>query len=221
MDVIEALAARFSCRAYTPQRLDQGTVEKIMEAALRAPSWANTQPWEVFVASGEALDRIRRAYLAKAGEGSMGNPDFPAPESWPPEIQQRMQAAMAERFAALGIDRLDEAARKANVERGARFFDAPAVVWLCLDRRLTPWSLFDLGALSQSIMLAAQQYGVASVPAFMFARFPEVVRAELAIPDHLAIAIGLALGYPDREHVQNKFRSKRRPVSEVVRFKGF
>jgi hypothetical protein len=37
---------------------------------------------------------------------------------------------------------------------------------------LTPWSLYDLGVLSQSIMLAAQNFGVASIPAAMLARQP-------------------------------------------------
>ena len=48
-----------------------------------------------------------------------------------------------------------------------------------------------------------------------------LIRKELEIPDDLSIIIGIALGYSDAQHPQNKFRSLRRPIQEVVRFIGF
>jgi nitroreductase len=48
MDVIEALNNRFSTRAFKPRDVPKETITKIFEAAARAPSWANSQPWEVF-----------------------------------------------------------------------------------------------------------------------------------------------------------------------------
>ena len=65
-------------------------------------------------------------------------------------------------------------------------------VWITLYRH---GQCSDIGSLTQSIMLAAQQYGVSSAIAFMFASYPDLVRAELDIPDNLAILIGIALGY--------------------------
>jgi nitroreductase len=101
-----------------------------------------------------------------------------------------------------------------------RFFGAPAVVFLCMDRTLTPWSIFDMGSLAQSIMLAAQQYGVDSAIAFTFASHPDLVRAELKVPDDLAVLIGIALGYADADHLRDQQRSSRRPLKDVVRCKG-
>ena len=59
MNVIDALRARSTVRAYKPDPVSRDTILKIMKAATRAPSWANTQPWEIFVAAGEALERLR------------------------------------------------------------------------------------------------------------------------------------------------------------------
>ena len=50
---------------------------------------------------------------------------------------------------------------------------------------------------------------------------PDIIRKELPIADHLAIVIGIALGLPDPDSPQNRFRSTRRTVGEVVRFTGF
>lgn len=51
MDIIDALNTRFTVRAFKPASIDRNTLEKVIEAALRAPSWGNTQPWEIYVAT--------------------------------------------------------------------------------------------------------------------------------------------------------------------------
>jgi len=56
MNVLEALEARRSIRAYKPDPVAPELIKGIIEAANKAPSWANTQPWEVFVASGAPLE---------------------------------------------------------------------------------------------------------------------------------------------------------------------
>jgi nitroreductase len=102
-----------------------------------------------------------------------------------------------------------------------RFFGAPCVVYLCMARTLTQWSVFDLGAMCQSITLAAQDRGVESAIAINTVCYPDVLRAELGIPDDLLIVIGIALGYADPSDPEYSFRSARRALAEVVRFKGF
>lgn len=221
MNTIEALNSRYCCRAFKPQPVKEETVLKIIAAATRAPSWANTQPWEIFVAAGEPLERLRRGFLTNLEKGVQGVSDLPRPQTWPAGHQQRTMEFMAARAKVLGIARDDQAARQTLVMANYRFFDAPVVIYLCMDRTLTAWSVFDLGALSQSIMLAARDFGLDTAPAVMLAHYPELIRAELKIPDSFSIIIGIALGFADSDQPTNKIRSPRRPISEVVRLKGF
>lgn len=221
MNVIDALYSRHSTRAFKPELVDRTIILKILEAAARAPSWANTQPWEIFVASGEALNRLRKAYLANLQNGVRGKPDIPSPQKWPLDLKKRTEELMEEQFKITGIKRDDKAAMQTIFERNYNFFGAPAVIYLCMDRNLTPWSMFDIGMLAQSIMLSAQECGLGSIPAVMLSIYPDLIRAELEIPENLTILIGVALGYTDIQHPQNKFRSSRRPIQEVVRLKGF
>ncbi|MCX5858791.1 MAG: nitroreductase, partial [Proteobacteria bacterium] len=148
-------------------------------------------------------------------------PENPVPDKWPPDLKKRSEELRAERMKMLGLKGNDPAALKANFEQNARFFRAPAVIYLCLDRSLTPWSMFDLGLLSQSIMLEAREYGLDSAPAVMLVAYPEIIRAELEIPENLSIVFGIALGHADGQSPQNKYRTPRRPLQEVVSFKGF
>lgn len=220
MNVIEALESRHSTRAYKPKAVERSIIIKILEGANKAPSWSNTQPWEFFVATGEPLDRLRKAFLENFRKGAPINLDIPAPKSWPEAHLSRTKKMGAERFATLGIERDDKEARKKNTELNFRFFDAPVMIFACMDRNLSYWSLYDLGLVSQSLMLAAEHYGLNTIPAVMLVSYPDLIRQELHIPDELAIVIGIALGYGDPEHIQNKYISPRRPLEEFVTFIG-
>jgi len=220
MDVVEALNTRFTCRAFKADPVDRSTLEKIMEAALRSPSWANTQPWEVYVAGGEVVNRLREAYLANLKNCIPRSPELTAPKQWPPTHLMRMENLKSERMATIERVCLDKSMLKGLPEMNYHFFYAPIVAYICMDKTLTPWSIYDLGLFSQSLMLAARHYGVDSAPAVTLVAHPDLVRKELKIPEDLQIIIGIALGYADTDHPQNKFRSPRRTVSEAITFKG-
>ena len=220
MDIIDALNSRFTARAFKPDPIDRNTLENVMEAALRAPSWANTQPWEIYLAGGEVLNRLREAYVANLKNCVARNLDIAAPKEWPPALQKRMETLRSERLATLERVCLDKSELKDLSEVNYHFFHAPVVAYICMDRTLTPWSLFDLGLFSQSLMLAARHFGLDSAPAVTLVAHPDLIRKELNIPDDLMIVIGIALGYGDAEDPQNKFRSPRRSVQEAVTFKG-
>ena len=49
MEVLEAIKTRRSIRKYKPDPVDDEKLEKVLEAARQAPSWANTQCWQFVV----------------------------------------------------------------------------------------------------------------------------------------------------------------------------
>jgi nitroreductase len=220
MDVLQALNSRYTVRAFKPDPIDRTTLEQVMEAALKSPSWANTQPWEIYVAGGEVLDRLREAYLANLKDCVARTPDLPAPKEWPQALKKRMEALRLERVATLERVCLDKSKLKDLSEMNYHFFHAPVVAYICMDKTLTPWSIYDLGLFSQSLMLAARHYGLDSAPAVTLAAHPDLIRKELNIPDGLSIIIGIALGYADAGHPQNQYRTARRTVQEAITFKG-
>ena len=221
MNVVEALNARYTVRAFKPDTVAKETLLKILDAALHAPSWANTQPWEIYVAGGPVLNRLRQAYGENLKNCTPRKPDLPMPQQWPPALQQRMDILREERFAVLQQECKDPGAVEEMTRFNYQFFNAPVVVYLCMDRTLSSWSLFDLGLCAHSIMLAAEHHGVGSATAVTLVAHPDLIRAELMIPDALSIVIGIALGYEDAEHPLNKYRSPRRTIRDAVVFKGF
>ena len=70
MDVKEAVLARRSIRAFNPEPVPREVLEEIMENALWAPSWGNTQPWRLTLIGGETLEKIKEEYVQMFGKGN-------------------------------------------------------------------------------------------------------------------------------------------------------
>jgi nitroreductase len=220
VDVSGALQARRTVRAFLPRPVPRPTLEAILGDALRAPSWANTQPWEVFVAGGDALERIRGVWAERTEAKIASAPDIEFPGGWTAACRARTRELSAGRAVVRGTTTDDAAFHHDFHMANRRFFDAPCAVYLCMDRTLGSWSIFDLGALCQSICLAAQDHGVDSAIAINLVIYPDVLRDELQIPRELSIVIGIALGYADPAGPEDEFRSVRTPLGEAVRFVG-
>jgi nitroreductase len=211
MDVIEAIKNRRSIRAFLPKPVDKETLNAILEAASRSPSWANSQPWEIFVATGGALERIRAGYRDMYDKKVSGAPETSFPTSWTEAARKRQQQLYPDMLRDCGdIGEQFGALNQA-------LFNAPAVVYICMDRILSEWSLYDIGAYSQSLLLAAFEKGLGGIQAITLTLYPDVLRRELGIPDNLKITIGIAIGYPDRDNKINNFVSSRSPLEETVR----
>jgi nitroreductase len=219
MNVIEALNARYTCRAFKPIQVDKEVLLKILQAANQSPSWGNTQPWEIFVASGAALDRLRKSCVDSFVKGVPQAPELGMVEKWPAPLKARYTEVSRERIANAGIDPKDMKAIGKYVAQGFGFWGAPAVIFLCRDRSLTQWSLFDLGLVAEGIMISAEQMDLNTAVAVQCASYPNLIRAELSIPEDLEIVIGIAIGFGDPDHVENRIRASRRAIEDVVRFK--
>jgi nitroreductase len=220
MNVGDALRARRTVRSFLDRPVPRETLEAILGDALRTPSWANTQPWEIIVAGGEVFERIRQTWVQRTLEKIPSEPDVPFPGAWTEECRARIKELTAGRAEVRGTTIDDAGFHRDFHVANRRFFGAPCAVYLCMDQTLGAWSMFDLGAMCQSIVLAAQDHGVDSAIAINLVVYPDVLREELGIPRELTIVIGIALGYPDPTDPEDAFRSVRRPLADAVRFTG-
>lgn len=214
MTVSEALLKRRSMRAYLPTPIPHDLMVKVLEDAAQAPSWANSQPWEVFVAEGETLNRIKAGYADCYANAVKASPELTFPAAWTEAAKNRTKGLRPDMVRDCG-----DAADQFGV-LNQKMFNAPAVIFVCMDKMLSTWSVFDIGAYSQSLMLSAAENGLGTIVAITTSLYPDVLRKELGIPENLQILIGIAIGYVDETNAINNFHSSRSPIEENVTFCG-
>ncbi len=216
MDAITCIETRMSIRQFKPDPVDRDLLAGVIATARRAPSYKNSQPWEVMIVSGEKKEALAGHLIKLLESGREPCPDLEAPQSWPPAEQARIDALFRKRKEATGIDlaapEMILKAKKANF----RFYNAPHGIFLYQDASLSQWSLFDLGIFAQTLMLAAHARGLGTVPQAFAVDYAAETKKFLGIPESKRLVLGMAIGYPDMDAPANSLRTDRVPVDEIL-----
>lgn len=223
MDVIEAIKLRKSIRDFKPDPVPKKVLQEILQVAGRAPSAENTQPWEFTVIAGDVLENIRQGNLAKLNSGLSPNPEYKVVH-WPRDsIYRRRQVAIAKQiFKLMDIPREDKAKRARWMERGFRYFNAPAAIIITMDRSLPETRpLLDIGAVMQNICLAALKYNLGTCIANQGVMYPEVLRQTAGIPASQQLVTSIAIGYPNWDFPANAVASPRESIDNITTWCGF
>jgi nitroreductase len=226
MDVSEAVAARRSIRAFKPDPVPKIILREIVEKALRAPSWANIQPWELAIACGPKLDEIRRRFAERKGIDI--NPDFPQFLSFPEPYDSRSQATVAKSHESVGIKREDKEKRAWWELQQLNSFGAPCEIYIYIERSLylqngsvNVWPVFDCGTITVIIALLAASCDLGTIIQARAVIYPDIIREVLGIPDTKLMLIGMGIGYPDLKNPVNKYSTDREPMEKLVGWYGF
>ena len=223
MNITEAIKKRKSIRGFTSEPVSKDTIREILEAAGRAPSAMNTQPWEFTVIGGDILDKIKSAIIEKLRAGAPAQPEHLV-VGWPMDsIYRQRQVELAKNiFSLMDIKRGDKDKRMEWLERGFRFFDAPCAIIITTDKILaesTP--LMDIGAVMQNICLAALDHGLGTCIEDQGVMYPEVLRELADISENRRIMIGIAIGHSDPDFPANSLESDRELVDGITQWVGF
>lgn len=211
MNVVEALEKRYSCRDFLENPVSKDDLERVVAAALHTPSWQNSQPWDVYVAGYETSKRIIAAVNGTPDERGRAGLEIGVPGRWSADIQPRIRKCMYD---------IQRCCENQDMRRfsilNQELFHAPAMIFVAMDQNLGVWSVLDIGAFCQSVMLAAQEYGLQSIPAVAYVNHPDVVRRELDIPEDKLIVFGIGIGYENKDNPINRVKTERKGLDEVV-----
>ena len=213
MNFLDVMEKRHSSRDFKNDEVSEDTLRKIVNIACMSPSWENSQPWNVFIATGETLEKIRERWIAENNQKIKGSADMnPGHRT---NFSERGQKNMAEFMDAIGKFDDDEDLENFNHVQHI-LFNSPAVVYLTLPKNHTQWPIYDLGGFGMSLMLAATDLGVDSIPAYELVKYPYILRDNLPIPDDKDIIMGISLGYESEEHI-NQYQSPRLELDEILK----
>lgn len=223
------VASRHSVRDFRPDPVPQWVLDAILDDARQAPSWSNTRPFMLALATGDRADRLRAAYTAEFDKtlavqhkevfartrlvfsGDRPDGDYPVWRRYPKDLRPHAEEVGSRLYAHMGIARDDQEARDEAGRRCCQAFGAPVIGFLLVHKGLMPFAALDAGIMLQTLFLSAKARGVDSCPLGVLAIWRTPLNDEFEIPHAYRLITGFALGYASKAPV-NDFRAERRPV---------
>lgn len=222
-------------REFLPDPIDQEVLKNIVAEGLLAPSWSDTRPYRVALATGATRDRISQALQHRARDISRlrGNsalerirarlatrgsvsPDTFVPRVYPPELRARQIELAKSLFEHMGIARTDNAGREMFARRNYEFFGAPAVAFIFARQGMGHYSALDVGHFMMSMMLSAQAQGIGTCAQGSLAHWSRPVREEFDVPAHYDLLCGLSFGYPALSAPINHFTAPETRTEDIL-----
>ena len=218
MNIEQALQQRRSVRAFTSQTVPGEVVRTLLETASQAPSGGNMQPWRVTAVGGQALkDLSARAKVTEPVQ----RPGLSYPPGlWEPYRSRRFENG-EELYQALNIGREDKGARLAQLAKNGEMFGAPVGIFIAVEERMGYAQWVDLGIYLQSVMLLAEERGLATCAQGFWRLYSDMLVEHLELPAGYQIAFGIALGHEDTAAPINQWRASRAPSQEWLNLKGW
>jgi len=217
-----AITTRRSLRAFLPDPIPRQTIEEILAVASRAPSGTNTQPWKVYVLTGEAKAalsaKIAAAYDDPAERAAHTEEYAYYPTEWKAPFIDRRRKVGWDLYGLLGIAKTDKQRMHVQHRRNYEFFGAPVGLMFTIDRAMQQGSWLDYGMFLQSIMIAARGRGLDTCPQAAFMQFHRIISAHVGAPDNEQVVCGMSLGHADPNAIENSLVTEREPVSGFARF---
>lgn len=228
------IRSRRSVRDFLPTPIPEDVLNAVLSDANHAPSWSNTQPYRIAIATGPTRDKLAAALTARfnqgmvaqrggwmgklkllATPGAMPDGDFKVNLEYPPDLQPRRRATGHGLYALLGIGRKDHAAREAQMRRNFEFFGAPTVIFVFAHSGLREFSVLDAGIFIQTLMLSAHAHGLGTCAQGALATWGGPVREAFDVPKDYKLICGLSIGFAS-PHAVNAYNPGRGTVPELM-----
>jgi nitroreductase len=193
MDLFEAIHSQRAIRRFSDETVPDELIRKVIDAAIRAPSGGNRQPWSFVVATDVDVKReLGRLYK----------------ESWDQGGISRLT-----RDADPSIARVYTSAQYLAEHMG----EAPVLIVACIETGGRETSLTTGSSIYpavQNLMLAARGLGLGTVITTIHKGREAEVKALLEIPEGIETAALIPMGYPEEG---TRFGpTKRTPVDEIA-----
>ena len=157
----DAITSRRSVRRFLPTPVPRAEIAAILDAAARAPSGTNMQPWRGYVLVGAARDALCAAVQAvfdAAEQGHHHEVRYYPDTFFEPYLSRRREGGW-DLYGRLGIARGESGKMQAQHRRNFQFFDAPVGMVFTIHRELATGSWLDYGMFLENVMIAARARG--------------------------------------------------------------
>lgn len=227
-------ASRRSTRDFLPTSIPHDVLDQVLTDALTSPSWSNTRPFKVAVATGEIRDAISSEFLNRWGVLSkimrkgwlnklrivysrygLPTSNRSIAKPYPAELKPRAERVGKDLYELFGVQRGDRDARDKQWAKNYSFFGAPVELFIFVHKSLHIYAASDAGLMMQNLILSAHAHGLGTCAQGAVGIWEDVVRKEFEISKDYRLLCGIAIGYPTDSPI-NKFGANRIGLDELL-----
>ena len=217
MELREAILNRRSVRKFLKKDVPEELIKEVLTDSQWAPSWGNTQPWEVMVITGAPLEEFKQKNKEALFSGIKPKPEIQMPEVFPSRLKHRYVDVGKRVLKSLSIDREDLDARLKYYGDMFYLFDAPVLVLFLLRKDvLLEYAMLDVGLYLQTLLLSAHDKALGGIVLAASVNYPDILRSLFPIDADKTIVMGTALGWPDHKAPVNCFERQRASLDDTV-----
>lgn len=227
-------ASRRSTRDFLTTSIPHDVLDQVLTDALTSPSWSNTRPFKVAVATGEIRDAISSEFLNRWGVLSkimrkgwlnklrivysrygLPTSNRSIAKPYPAELKPRAERVGKDLYELFGVQRGDRDARDKQWAKNYSFFGAPVELFIFVHKSLHIYAASDAGLMMQNLILSAHAHGLGTCAQGAVGIWEDVVRKEFEISKDYRLLCGIAIGYPTDSPI-NKFGANRIGLDELL-----
>jgi len=219
MNLNELIKSRYSVRSFTDDNIDIKTIREILEIASNAPSGGNIQPWKVYVVTGKTKEKLIKKALSNFDNGVQEKIEYDIyPHPLDKEYKRRRSECAKDMYKALSIKQDDTELRLSQIRENFKFFGAPVGMIVTIDSAFAENGWGHVGMFIQNICLSAVDNDMGTCLQESWSIYPKTVKDFLNIPENEVVWCGIALGYPNKKHPINNYRTSRESIEKFVTF---
>ena len=219
MNIIEAIQKRQSVRSFTKQKVTSEIIKEILNISKFAPSGGNTQPWKVYVLNEKIIEKLEVAVMHNLDNGISEKPNFSIyPQPMSEHLKNRVKECGRLMYGALAIEKDDIEGRLNQLKQNFSFFGAPVGMLITVEKEVDLNGWGHVGHFVQNLCLSSMESGLGTCLQESWSMYPETVQKITKFSESEVLWCGVALGYPNKDHPINNYRTPREKIEDFAKF---
>tara|TARA_B100001989_G_C24450959_1_gene418939 strand:- start:181 stop:843 length:663 start_codon:yes stop_codon:yes gene_type:complete len=219
MNIIEAIQKRQSVRSFTKQKVTSEIIKEILNISKFAPSGGNTQPWKVYVLNEKIIEKLEVAVMHNLDNGISEKPNFSIyPQPMSEHLKNRVKECGRLMYGALEIEKDDIEGRLNQLKQNFSFFGAPVGMLITVEKEVDLNGWGHVGHFVQNLCLSSMEFGLGTCLQESWSMYPETVQKITKFSESEVLWCGVALGYPNKDHPINNYRTPREKIEDFAKF---
>ena len=165
------------------------------------------------------IEKLEVAVMHNLDNGISEKPNFSIyPQPMSEHLKNRVKECGRLMYGALAIEKDDIEGRLNQLKQNFSFFGAPVGMLITVEKEVDLNGWGHVGHFVQNLCLSSMEFGLGTCLQESWSMYPETVQKITKFSESEVLWCGVALGYPNKDHPINNYRTPREKIEDFAKF---